>query len=75
MNAVTLPDSYELSRMDECIDFSKNMMVFSTLYANSGYWLTQVEEAEQEETAFTSHNGLHRLTRMPPYLKNSPEPF
>lgn len=37
LNAVTAHDSYQISRMDECIDSLREASVFTTLDTNSGY--------------------------------------
>jgi hypothetical protein len=38
LNAITVPDTYPLPRMDECIDSLGEGVVFTTLDCNSGYW-------------------------------------
>jgi hypothetical protein len=37
LNAITIPDTYPLPRMDECIDSLGDAAVFTTLDCNSGY--------------------------------------
>jgi hypothetical protein len=38
LNAITVPDTYPLPRMDECIESLGEAVVFMTLDCNSGYW-------------------------------------
>jgi hypothetical protein len=38
LNAINVPDTYPLPRMDECIDSLGDAVVFTTLGCNSGYW-------------------------------------
>jgi hypothetical protein len=48
LNAITVPDTYPLPRMDECIDSLGEAVVFTTLDYNSGYWQIPVDPAERE---------------------------
>lgn len=69
-NALATRDSYLSPWMDECIDSLGYTMKIFTFDANSGYWPIEVhireheKPAEHEKTEFTSHQGVHRLTRM-----------
>ena len=75
LNAMTIRDSYPIPRMDECIDSLGNAQVFSTLDANAGYWQVELDERDKDKTAFVTHHGLYRYTRMPFGLKNAPATF
>ena len=75
LNAVTVRDSYPLPRMDECIDSLGDARVFTTLDALSGYWQIDIADEDRDKTAFTSHHGLYRYTRMPFGLRNAPATF
>jgi hypothetical protein len=59
LNAITVPETYPLPRMDECIDSLGEAVVFTTLDYNSGYWQIPVDPADREKTAFTSHFGVY----------------
>ena len=72
LNAVTVRDSYPISRMDECIDSLGDSQVFSTLDCNVGYWQIEIEEEDKDKTAFVTHHGLFRFKRMPFGLRNAP---
>jgi hypothetical protein len=75
LNAITVPDTYKLPRMDECIDSLGEAVVFTTLDCNSGYWQIPVEPADREKTAFTSHLGIYQFRRLPFGLRNAPGTF
>jgi hypothetical protein len=48
---------------------------FTTLDANCGYWQIDVNEADREKTAFTSHKGLFQFKRIPFGLMTAPATF
>jgi hypothetical protein len=75
LNAVTKNDSYALSRVDDCLDSLGEARYFTTLNANCGYWQIDVNEDDREKTAFTCHQGLHQLKRMPFGLMTAPATF
>jgi hypothetical protein len=75
LNTVTVRDSYQLPRMDECIDSRGDARVFSSLDCNSRYWQIPVSPQDKEKTAFTSHEGLFQFLRMPFGLRNAPATF
>ena len=75
LNALTIRDSYHIPRMDECIDSLGDAGIFSTLDANSGYWQVEIHPEDKDKSAFSSHFGLFRFTRMPFGLRNAPATF
>ena len=75
LNAITVPDTYPLPRMDECIDSLGAAVVFTTLDCNSGYWQIPVAPTDREKTAFTSHFGVYQFRRLPFGLRNAPGTF
>lgn len=58
LNAVTIGDAYPIPLMDEFINSLGDPQVFSTLDANFGYWQVEIEEADRDNTSFTSQHGL-----------------
>jgi Reverse transcriptase (RNA-dependent DNA polymerase) len=72
LNANTVPDTYPLPSMDECIDSIGEAVIFTTLDCNSGYWQIPIDPIDMDKTAFTSHHGLYRFTRLPFGLRNAP---
>jgi hypothetical protein len=56
--------------MDDCLDSVGGSKWFTTLDANTGYWKINVDTADKENTAFTTHLGIYQFLRMPFGLKN-----
>jgi Reverse transcriptase (RNA-dependent DNA polymerase) len=75
LNMITVPDTYPLPRMDECIDSIGDAVVFTTLDCNSGYWQIPVHPGDRAKTTFTSHYGTCRFLRLPFGLRNAPAIF
>jgi hypothetical protein len=75
LNMITVPDTYPLPRMDECIDSLGDATVFTTLDCNSGYWQIPVHPDYRDKTTFTSHYGTYQLLRLPLGLRNAPATF
>jgi Reverse transcriptase (RNA-dependent DNA polymerase) len=75
LKSVTENDSYALPRLDDCLDSLGDAQYISTLEANCGYWQIDVNEADREKTAFTSHRGLYQFKRMPFGLMTAPATF
>lgn len=75
LNKITVKDTYPLPRMDDCIDFLGDAMVFSTMDCNAGYWQIPVAEEDEDKTTFTSHEGTFRYVRLPFGLTNAPATF
>ena len=75
LNAITVPDTYPLPRMDECIDSLGDAAIFTTLDCNSGYWQIPVDPPDRDKTTFTSHYGTYRFRRLPFGLRNAPATF
>lgn len=74
-NAVTKKDSNPISRMDECIDSLGEAAIFSTLGAQSGYWLVGIDAADRDKLASTSHHALYRFLCMLFGLKSAHDRF
>jgi hypothetical protein len=75
LNAITVPDTYPLPRMDECIDSLGDAVVFNTLDCNSGYWQIPVHPEDRDKTTFTCHYGIYHFLRLPFVLRNAPATF
>lgn len=44
--------------MGEYIDSLGEVINFSTLDDNSGYWQIEIDDVDEDKTAFTSHHGV-----------------
>ena len=75
LNEATVPDTYPLPRMDDCIDSLSLARVYSLLDALWGYWQLKLAEEDRDKTTFTSHMGTFRYLRMPFGLRNAPSSF
>ena len=75
LNAATIPDTYSLPRMADCIDSLSHAKVFSMLDALWGYWQIPIADEDCDKTTFTSHVGTNQYTRMPFGLRNAPSTF
>lgn len=75
LNSVTVPDSYPVPRMDDCIDLFGDTLVFSTFHPNRRFWKVAIDDKHHDKTSFTSHHGLLRFSRKPSELHNAPGTF
>ena len=75
LNAVTIPDTYPLPRMDDCIDSLGDATIFTTLDANSGYWQLPLDPDDRDKSTFTTFLGTFRFLRMRFGLRNAPATF
>ena len=57
LNATTIPDTYPLPRIDDCIDSLSHAKVFSMLDELWGYWQIPIADKDRDKTTFTSHVG------------------
>lgn len=71
LNAVRKRDSYPINCRDECIFYLDEAAIFSTSNASSGYWDVEIGEADQDETACTSHHQLGRFICITLGLQNA----
>lgn len=65
LNIVIIWDCYLIPCRDECIHNLKDAQIFLTLDANRGFWHVEVTYEDRDKTAFESHRGVFRFTRMP----------
>ena len=75
LNAVTIPDTFPLPRLDETFEALAGNSIFSTLDLKSGYWQVPLATEDRDITTFGTHQGLYRWTRAPFGLRNMPSIF
>lgn len=75
LNAITVPDSYPLPRIDDLLHAAKHTPFMSTIDLRSGYHQIKVKESDRDKTAFTTPFGTFRYLRMPFGLRNGPATF
>ena len=77
LNAVTVPQSYPLPRMDDVFDTlgNANVRLFSVVDMASGFWQVPVNSSSQDKTGFVTHEGVWRFKKLPFGLINSPATF
>lgn len=74
-NALTKRYLYATAQTSESIDSLGAAAMFSTLNSNSGYRKIEIDEPDQDKTAFTSHQGLYCFKRMSSGLQNTLGPL
>ena len=57
LNALTIPDTYPLPRMEDCIDSLGEARLFTNFDALWGYWQVPIAERDRDKATFTSHMG------------------
>ena len=73
LNAVTVPGTFPLPRIDDLLDQLGQSRFFSTLDLASGYW--QIHPDSRKKTAFVTPQGLFEFRVMPFGLTNAPSVF
>lgn len=61
--------------MEECIDLIIDENIRTKLDENFKYFQAKFEESDRNETTFTSHDGIYRITWMKFGLKKGPGIF
>lgn len=72
LNAVTIPYSHPIPRMNECIATLGDTTSFSMLDAKSSYCQVEVANEDLDKTAFESSHGLFRFILLQFGLKTYP---
>jgi transposase InsO family protein len=75
LNAITIPDQYPMSRMDDMLSILGQCQYFSTFDLAKGFYQISMAPEDKEKTAFISHHGLWQFKRLPMGLRNSPATF
>ena len=75
LNAITVPDTYPLPRIDEMIDNVGRSTWFTKLDLHSGFHQIRIHPPHRERTAFKTKYGTFHYKVMPFGLCNSPATF
>ena len=75
LNELSVRNSYQLLRMEDCLDSLGEAAVYPTLDCNSGYWQIPVAEGDRAKTYFTCHEVCFEFCGMPFGLCNAPATF
>lgn len=75
VNAVTVPDSYPLPRMEDCVDNVGFAQFVSKLDMLKGYWQVPLTSKASEIAAFVTPDSFLQYTAMAFGLRNAPATF
>ncbi|CAG9132917.1 unnamed protein product [Plutella xylostella] len=75
LNAITIPDSYPIPRLDDLLHEAKPALYMSALDLKAGYWQVEVRKEDREKTGFITPFGIYIFKRMPFGLRNAPATF
>lgn len=75
VNSVTVPDSYPLPRMDDCVDSIGAARFVSKLDLLKGYWQVPLTPEASEISAFATPDDFLQYTVMAFGFKNAPATF
>ena len=75
LNAATIPDPYEMPRIDDIIDQLGEAKILSKLDLSKGFYQVPVNPDDGEKTAFRTPIGKFEFLAMPFGLRNAPATF
>lgn len=75
VNAVTVPDSYPIPRIDDLVDSIGKSKFISKIDLLKGYYQVRLTEKAQVISAFITPFGLYQYVVMPFGMRNSPATF
>lgn len=71
-NAITKGNSYYMLRYDYVFSSLADKLFYTTLDAIKAYFQIEIDEADQEKTAFISHRDLYQWLNLQFGLNNNP---
>lgn len=75
LNAVTIPNSHPLPKIDEILALLGGSKYFSALDCRQGYFQIKMDPTDKEKTSFCCSRGLFQFTVMPFGLRNAPATY
>ncbi|UYV74165.1 hypothetical protein LAZ67_11002276 [Cordylochernes scorpioides] len=75
LNRVTKKDVYPIPRTDDVLDSLKGANFYSSMDLRTEYWRIEIDDGDQEKTAFITPDGLYEFRVMPFGLCNAPATF
>ena len=75
VNAVTIPDSFPLSRIDDCVDTIGSAAYVSKLDLLKGYWQVPLTSRASDISAFVTPDRFLQYTVMAFGMRNAPATF
>ena len=75
VNAVTVPDSHPIPRIEDCIDRVGRAKYVTKIDLLKGYWQVPLSDRAKEIAAFVTPDGIYQPTMMSFGLRNAPASF
>ena len=75
VNAVTVPDSFPLPRMEDCVDNVGSAVYITKLDLLKGYWQVPLTPQASDISAFVTPDHFLQYTVMPFGMRNAPATF
>lgn len=75
LNAITIRDTYLVSKINDCVESLGEPSLFSTVDKNSGSWQVSIAKDNRDKTMFTCQSGPYRIRCIPSGLINAPAGF
>lgn len=75
LNAITLPCTYILPRIQDILDLTSGSCIYSTFDLQDAYHQIDIHKGDAYKTAFSTHLGLYQFLRIPMGLSGSGSTF